>query len=359
MFAGLKSTAAWKAARSVKRALTPPNGDLSAADCNALLEVPTPPPALEAGRDEVWTIRLTNRGGAAWPAGTPVVARWASFAGTPFGGPTSTPLPRPAYPGEPVELAVRVPTPDVVGDFVLTFEVADFASRCEHTKPVSVPVPVHGRRSTDIDYHAVFRTADLGDNHWWVVGAYHSKEQYERSQVERREMLEKCGLTPDSRVLDVGCGTGQMADALLGYLSDRGGYCGTDIGREAIAFCQQRFTRPNFQFRVGGMTYIPFAAADGPFDLAVYFSVFTHTYPDESALLLGQTAALLAPGGSVVADFITSPLVERHGGHRGEMTVNRDHFLALAKLVGLTGEVIGRWPWNPHAERLMVRFRRA
>ena len=358
MLAGLKTTAAWKAARSVKRALTTPAGPPAAADCNALVEVPAPPPALEAGRDETWAVRLTNRGGVAWPAGTAVVARWASFDGTPFGEPVRTPLPRPAYPGEPVEVAVRVPTPTVVGDFVLTFDVEDFSTRCEHTKPVAMPVAVLGRRSTDIDYHAVFRTADLGQNHWWVVGAYHSQEQYERSQVERREMLEKCGLTPDSRVLDVGCGTGQMADALSGYLSDRGGYCGTDIGREAIDFCRQRFSRPNFRFAVGGMTAIPFAAADGPFDLAIFFSVFTHTYPDESALLLGQTAAALAPGGSVVADFITSPLVERHGGHRGETTVNRNHFLALAMLVGLEGEVIGRWPWNPHAERLMVRFRK-
>ena len=66
--------------------------------------------------------------------------------------------------------------------------------------------------------------------------------------VAKLETLREVGLTPDTRILDVGCGTGQLAGPLESFLSDRGLYYGTDIGEEAIAFCRGRFERPNFRF---------------------------------------------------------------------------------------------------------------
>ncbi|MFO0851159.1 MAG: class I SAM-dependent methyltransferase [Gemmataceae bacterium] len=359
---GLKQTALWKTLRGVKRALVPPGtAPLSAADFVGSVAFVDPPVAVAAGRPAPWSVRVTNAGGQAWPAaGAHSVGLWAEWStphtGRPFGDRHQFPLPAAIYPGEPVELPLPVPTPGFVGDFALTVGLSDGTDRLG---PAECRVTVLAPRERDIDYHAVYRTADLAANHWWVVGAYHSRDEYERSIGERFGMLRTLGLTPDSRVLDIGCGTGQIGEALEGFLSDRGAYYGTDIGREAVTFCQTRFKRPNFVFRVGEMTRVPFAAeADGLFDFAVFFSVFTHTYTDESALLLAEAARLLAPGGSVVADVITSPLVERGVGHRGEMVVNRDHFLRLAGMLGLAGEVIGTFPWNPHAERLMIRFRR-
>jgi SAM-dependent methyltransferase len=266
------------------------------------------------------------------------------------------PLPQPLFPGEPHELRVAIPTPDVVGDFVLEVDFVQagepFARRQSDSIAVRVPIPVVGARATDIDYHAVYRTAKLQDNHWWVVGAYHSQEQYERSSRERLGMLQQHGLTPDSWVLDIGCGTGQMASVLQEYLTPCGGYSGCDIGTEAIAFCRRTFTKPNFQFATSGATSVPFTT-NGRHDLAIFFSVFTHTFPDETALLLSEAKRLLKPSGVVIADVITSPLVERGAGHRGEMIVNRQHFERLAVMLGYDCHVIGRWPWNRHAERLM------
>ena len=367
MLAGLKQTGLWRAARGVKRALLPPRhiAPLAAADCRAEVTALDPPVALEVGRNIEWRFRVQNLGGAPWAADGPspvrLAARWATYRGDPFGDDHTFPLPGPVYPGEPRNLTLPVPTPGFVGDFILEVDLVQgggrFADRNPHAKPARVAVPVQGRRAADIDYHEVYRTADLAANHWWVVGAYHSQEQYERSKQERRGMLVQHGLTPDSRVLDVGCGTGQMADALQDYLSDRGAYAGTDIGAEAIDFCQRTFRRRNFAFRRGETTRLPFGEADGPFDLAIFFSVFTHTFVDESALLLAETRRLLAPGGRIVADVIVSPLVERGAGNRGEMVVNRDHFLRLAGMLGLAAEVVGRWPWNPHAERLMLLLR--
>jgi SAM-dependent methyltransferase len=369
MLAGLKQTTFWRLARGVKRKLLPPRVEtvLSAADCRAGLAVVDAPVALEAGKPYPWRVRVENLGGTPWPADGPnpvrLTATWLTHAGDRFGEPLPFPLPRPVFPGEPAEWPLDIPTPGFVGDFVLEIDLdlptgGAFAGRNQDNQTARVTVPVLGKRDADIDYHAVYRSADLGRNHWWVVGAYQTKDEYEKSSQGRLQMLINNGLTPDSRVLDIGCGTGQMADSLQGYLSDRGAYYGTDIGREAIAFCQAKFRRPNFVFRVGEMTRVPFDAPDGVFDLAIFFSVFTHTFADESALLLAETKRLLAPGGKILADVIVSPRVERGAGNRGEMIVNRDHFLRLAEAVGFAAEVIGQWPWNPHAERLMIVFRK-
>ena len=366
---GLKDTAAWRLARGIKRAVAPPRSaePMPAEACRGGVSAMSPPVALEVASIHSWTFQVLNRGGVAWPSDGPnpvqLRGQWQTYRGTPFGEPFALPLPKPAFPGEPQEFVLPVATPPFVGDFVLNVTLnqpngGPFPARCPETKSVNVAVPVLGRRAADIDYHEVYRTADLNRNHWWVVGAYHSKEQYEASKADRRGMLVKCGLTPESRVLDVGCGTGQMADALQDYLGETGAYYGTDIGMEAIDFCQQNFQRKNFAFRTGEMTRIPFDDSDGPFDLAIYFSVFTHTFADESALLLAETKRLLGPNGCIVADIIVSDLVERCAGNRGEMIVNRDHFLRLAGMLGFESEIIGRWPWNSQAERLMIVFRR-
>ncbi len=361
--AKIKGTAAWRTLRRLKRLAAPPRAAVPANDRRGLILWTNAPPAAEAGATIPLALTLVNRSGAPWPAGgarpVAVRARWLTRFGEPFDRPDRiVPLPRNLYPGEPVELAVAMPAPDVVGDFTLAVDflqdgAADFASDPADCRTSIIIV---GPRSTDIDYHAVYRTANLQENHWWVVGAYHSKEQYERSSRERREMLERCGLKPDHRVLDIGCGTGQMAGALENYLTPKGAYAGTDIGAEAIAFCEKTFRKPNFQFRIGGMTDVPFDA-DGTFDLAIFFSVFTHTHPDETALLMAEAKRLLKPGGAIVADVITSPLVERGAGHRGEMVLNKDYFLKLARMLGYESEVFGRWPWNRHAERFMFRLR--
>ncbi len=356
----LRDTVLWRSVRGLKRSLAAPRSDapLAAEGCRGAVAWLNPPPSSEANAALDVRLRLENQSGIAWSSAgaNPVTVRcqWRTRLGDAFdAAPTVLHLSRPLFPGEPQEVAVAVPAPDVVGDF--TLEIG-FVQGNQTFAAIETAVPVVGPRTTDIDYHAVFRTANLADNHWWVVGAYHSQEQYEKSSRERLEMLIKHGLTPDSRVLDVGCGTGQMAGVLLPYLSDRGGYAGTDIGTEAVAFCNRTFHRRDFRFRRGGLTSVPFDD-DGTYDVAIFFSVFTHTFTDETALLLTEVKRLLKPGGVVIADVITSPLVERGAGHRGEMVVNRDHFLRLAAMLGYTADVIGRWPWNRHAERFMFKLR--
>lgn len=272
---------------------------------------------------------------------------------------TATPLPRTLLPGDWADIPVLVEGPAAVGDFTIAWDMTAAGKPIAGVPGEEMQVHVTFPRSADIDYHHVYRTADLAANSWWVVGAYHSQDEYLRSSRARRDMLIDCGLTPDSRVLDIGCGTGQMAMALEDYLSERGAYYGTDIGREAIDYCRRTYRRRNFVFAAGEMTRVPFVDSDGPFDLAVFFSVFTHTFADESVLLLAEARRLLGPRGGIVADVIASDLVSRAAGNRGQMWVNAEHFVRLAESLGFRARRLGTTPWGAHAERIMFHFTRA
>ena len=72
-------------------------------------------------------------------------------------------------------------------------------------------------------------------------------------------------------------------------------------------------------FAVNDFTKLPLDSRR--FDCACFFSVFTHTYPDETALLLAETAKSLNPNGFIIGDVFTSPLTDRCAGNRGAVEV--------------------------------------
>jgi len=209
-----------------------------------------------------------------------------------------------------------------------------------------------GQRA-DIDYRRWYSTWDLQRDYWTIVGPT-TKEEYDRLSRVKLQLLIDLGLTPDCKVLDVGCGTGLLTAALHDFLSERGQYVGTDISPEAVAFCRQRFPRPNFSFSVSEMTKLP--AWTTRFDFIVFFSVFTHTYPHETALLLRQASRLLAEGGLIFADLFTAPLIEEYSGDRRAVEINPDYLMLLLEGSGLCAELIDMQPRPQLGQRLFYKF---
>jgi SAM-dependent methyltransferase len=142
---------------------------------------------------------------------------------------------------------------------------------------------------------------------------------FESSGAEFMEYLRSLAeLRPDDRVLDIGCGCGQMALYLKNYLNESGSYVGVDIHRPSIKWCQEKIAsrHNNFEFRqieVRNLAYNPnglelaeayrFPFADRSFDLILLKSVFTHMRPPEVSNYLGEAARLLKNDGRCLATF--------------------------------------------------------
>lgn len=187
----------------------------------------------------------------------------------------------------------------------------------------------------EFDYRRAYAKADLERDYWSVVGPANREEFAQLGGVKLKHLID-LGLTPDSHVLDVGCGTGLLTAVLEDFLSDSARYVGTDLAVPAIEFCRSRFQRPNFRFVVNEMTSLPLR--DEQFDAIVFYSVFTHTYLNETALLLNEARRLLATDGFIFADAFTTSTKE--SGHRGAVIVNERDLNEVIAASGLTAEIV-------------------
>lgn len=119
------------------------------------------------------------------------------------------------------------------------------------------------------------------------------------------------GLTPDCKVLEIGCGCGRNAFALSDYLHD-GNYTGMDIERVALeeAKSNRLLRGKGFKFEfldVRNDAYNPggrYLASeyvlpypDRSFDVVFMVSVFTHMLTDEVRNYTRQISRVLRPGG--------------------------------------------------------------
>jgi len=132
-----------------------------------------------------------------------------------------------------------------------------------------------------------------------------------------RYFVDRCGLEPHHRVLDVGCGTGRMARPLTRYLK-KGSYEGMDIVAPSIKWCQETYTPryPNFHFHFADIynkAYnpsgkyksseyrIPFESLS--FDFVFLTSVFTHMLPHDVENYLSEVARVLKSNGRCLITY--------------------------------------------------------
>lgn len=157
----------------------------------------------------------------------------------------------------------------------------------------------------------------------------------------RERLIAFAGLTPDSRVLDIGSGMGRLAVALTGYLdSTRGSYEGLDIVPAGVASCQERISSryPNFRFTLADVynkEYQPggtvkaaeyrFPYDDDSFDVVVLASVFTHMLTEDVEHYVSEIARILKPGGRCYSTYslLDEESLRSMADHTGELRFER------------------------------------
>ena len=123
-----------------------------------------------------------------------------------------------------------------------------------------------------------------------------------QGEIEK-QLLIRQGLTPEHNVVDVGCGSGRLAKALVPYLRD-GRLLGTDVVRELLDYARTGCPA-NWEFALVEDIRIPFPANVA--DFACFFSVFTHLLHEESFCYLVEARRVVKPGGRIVFSFLEYP----------------------------------------------------
>lgn len=164
--------------------------------------------------------------------------------------------------------------------------------------------PVH-HRGFNIPRHLAWRTGTLAN--FTAVSDNHI------------EALTRFGGLADAvDVVEIGCGVGRDAIALLSHLPNDGTYLGIDIMPDSIAWAQKNIAATDkrfafVHFNVADKQHNPSGTEamdayavpreDGTVDLIFLFSVFTHMFPGDLARYMGEFARILRPGGRVLASM--------------------------------------------------------
>jgi ubiquinone/menaquinone biosynthesis C-methylase UbiE len=129
-----------------------------------------------------------------------------------------------------------------------------------------------------------------------------------------RRVSELCGLTPDHRVLDIGCGAGRFLIGMQATFGDFRQYLGLDVRRQVIDWAQSALAEPsgrvsfewldvqNARYNRKGSS-LPgkrvFPVDDASFDVLTLFSVFSHMTLEDIDVYLYEFRRVMAPGGKV------------------------------------------------------------
>jgi SAM-dependent methyltransferase len=152
-----------------------------------------------------------------------------------------------------------------------------------------------------------------------AIGLGRNTQGLEGRRKNQLALLERYGLRPSSRLLEIGCGIGWLAYDLAARLDDSGSYVGLDVSPEAIGWLNE-YLAPllaNFRFDLVDVLnprYRPrasqkadeivFPYADRQFDLLCAFGVFMHVEKDGIVRYLREIARVLEPGRPALLSFM-------------------------------------------------------
>jgi SAM-dependent methyltransferase len=152
-------------------------------------------------------------------------------------------------------------------------------------------------------------------SHWWFVA---------RKQLALALLNRWVCPGPDSRILDVGCGTGGN----LMWLAQLGQVQGLDVSPIAIYFTRRRADWPLAQASALSIPY-----PDQSFDLVTVFDVLYHRWVSDDSQVVAELWRVLKPGGWLLLTDAALPVLwSRHderfyARQRYRLTTIRDKLL--------------------------------
>ncbi len=151
----------------------------------------------------------------------------------------------------------------------------------------------------------------FGLSKWSAINRGNQAIRAER-ESRTRDLLQRAGFFPLSgrRILDVGCGTGELLGLFLGWGATPENLVGIDLIPERIRIA--RLNQPEIAFQVANAESMPFP--DGSFDLVVAFTVFTSILDKQmTGNICSEIDRVLSAGGSVLwYDFRMNNPFNRH-----------------------------------------------
>jgi demethylmenaquinone methyltransferase/2-methoxy-6-polyprenyl-1,4-benzoquinol methylase/phosphoethanolamine N-methyltransferase len=128
-----------------------------------------------------------------------------------------------------------------------------------------------------------------------------------RGPAMRERTIALARLVPGERVLEVGCGTGEIALRAKARTGPTGSVAGIDPSPEMIAVSRQKAARANLDidYRVAGAEALPFT--DATFDVVLSSLMMHHLPEDLKPCALAEIRRVLKPSGRLLIVDFTEP----------------------------------------------------
>jgi SAM-dependent methyltransferase len=143
---------------------------------------------------------------------------------------------------------------------------------------------------------------------------------------EADRLIEHCGLTKDSSVVEIGCGPGRLPTGIIDRRPGLRSYRGIDLNLRSIAWCQKYITSAHPQFTfvhldifnsrynkegTGKQEAIRLPADDQSADIIYLYSVFSHLKEADVRANLREFARILKKDGVLFLTAFVEPNVPR------------------------------------------------